>query len=167
MKMASNKLRNYTEEQRKQSRERARKWRIDNPERYEKYHNGYYHKNKEEMRTYFKENYQKHKTERKLYDKNYYKTHKEQRKAYRKKWRKEVKDFLISKHGKICVSCGLTPKENYLVFHRKNLIPHDHLTPNQIKKLWKEFIPLCRNCHRTLHHLKKHPKILELLKQRN
>ena len=123
-----------------------------------------YHKiHRKEQNLKSKEYYQQHKEKRKLYDKEYIRTHKEERKLYNRKIRKEAKDFLINKHGRTCVGCGLTSKDNYLVFHRKNFIPHDHLTPNQARKLWKEFIPLCRNCHRTLHHFVKHRKKFERL----
>lgn len=132
-------------------------------QRRQEYQKDYHWKHREETNRKSKNYYQTHKEERKLYDQNYVKTHREERKLYNRRWRKEVKDFLIQKHGKICIVCGKEPKGSYLVFHEKNFKPHDHITPNQIKNIWQNFVPLCRNCHRTLHHFKLYRENFEKL----
>jgi len=132
-------------------------------ERRQTYQRGYYQKHKEERQKYNETYRQEHLEEIKKQQGKYVKEHRKERNLYNQKWRKEVKDFLIQKHGKICIVCGKEPKGNYLVFHEKNFKPHDHITLNQIKKVWQNFIPLCRNCHRTLHHFKNHKENFEKL----
>lgn len=126
------------------------------------YQSDYHSKHREETNQKSREYYATHKEERKIYDQNYVRGHREERKLYNQKIRKEVKDFLIQKYGKICIVCGEEPKGSYLIFHEKNFKSHEHLTPNQVKTLWQNFVPLCRNCHRTLHRFKR---FLEKFKQ--
>jgi hypothetical protein len=127
------------------------------------YMRNYYHTHKEERAKYDKIYRQQHLDDIRKQQRGYDKTHRKERNIYNRKWRKEVKDFLIEKHGKICVVCGKEPKGSYLVFHEKNFKSHDHITPNQIKKIWQNFVPLCRNCHRTLHHFRLHKENFEKL----
>lgn len=134
--------------------ESEEQWR----ERTRKYQREYYQKHKKRLNTWHREYYKKNREQILAQQKEYLRQPKikERRKMYQRKIRKFVKDFLIQKLGEICIVCNTMPKSNYLVFHDKTLKPHEHLTPNQIKQRWQDFVPMCRNCHRTLHHFIKY-----------
>lgn len=90
--------------------------------------------------------------------------YREYHREYARTWRKKSRDFLINKLGKKCVICGSECKSSFLVFHEKNLCPHkEHLKLDELKKRWKDFVPLCRFCHVAFHRMLKYKEKFEKL----
>jgi len=115
---------------------------------------------------YQREWYQKNKDKAKQYQKTYREKHRDKynksnREQSRKK-RAEIRQML----GNSCTLCGWIPKKG-----QKNLSCHEihgktHKdNPYYIIKNIKNFIPLCKHCHKTLHLYHRYKTKIEELEK--
>lgn len=67
--------------------------------------------------------------------------------------REEIRRLMIQILGKTCVICG--SEDNKPLYHEKHGKKHNPSNQYYYKKHMKDFVPMCRSCHRALHWLFK------------
>jgi predicted HNH restriction endonuclease len=107
-----------------------------------------YYRNRTSILLRMKKYREIHKSQISKEKKEFYKENKtkicQHAKEHRDNLRTEIKNVLGTK----CIICGEKPKR--LCFHDVTLKPHIN-SPRYILEHIKDFIPLCYQCHRTLH----------------
>lgn len=95
---------------------------------------------------------------------NYYREHREELLQRNRKCREELKQK-IGDRCVICGSIGIKKVRDTIEFHELNLIKHN-ANPCVNLKNKDNFIPLCVNCHQTLHRVlrfsEQFKKLLEI-----
>lgn len=116
---------------------------------YLKYQKNYRIHHKEEHKKWCKDNYNLHKTERLNYAKDYRNKNINKVLENGQNWRDKNKIKKIELIGNKCIICG---SKNYVDYHEIHGKKH---TPSLLYyiKHFKDFIPLCRDCHKSLHGL--------------
>jgi len=80
-----------------------------------------------------------------------------------KEARQKTRKFLFSKLGNQCIICGKPNTKFNIIFHEIHCKKHGFLVLKRIKTQWQNFVPMCKNCHKILHHFIKHRKKFERL----
>jgi predicted HNH restriction endonuclease len=107
-----------------------------------------YYKNRTIILKKMKEYRDTHKNQTHKEKQKYYKDNKIQICQHAKIHRDDLRTKIKKVLGTKCVICGETPKR--ICFHDITLNPHIN-SPRYILEHIKDFIPLCYQCHKTLH----------------
>jgi hypothetical protein len=111
---------------------------------------------KEKKREYDKRYYEKHRSERIAKTKAYFKKYVKEHRIYQNQYNKKRMNELYSLIGNTCFICG---SKEHICFHEKHGLNHEKYHgscgyPYYLQH-HEDFIPLCYQCHKLVHGLKR------------
>jgi len=133
------------------------------------YQRNYNREHKEELSQKHREYYQKNREKILEQCVKYHQKNKAKRNEQTREWKRKLREQLKLEIGSICAICSEIPK--IPIYHKKDFKSHIGLksehsgesNPKYILDNSKDFIPLCRNCHKTIHRFKRYQKEFERL----